>query len=82
MPDGLTAEQRTLARDVANRQGATAGLLAALDRGNLTPDDRVALGDLVTDDLAQRGFDDDYEPTDLGRALEDLIDALNALGQA
>jgi hypothetical protein len=80
MPDGLTAEQRTLARDVANRQGASADLLAALDRGNLTPDDRIALGDLVTEDLAHRGFDDAYEPTELGRALEDLIDALDAVG--
>jgi hypothetical protein len=80
MPDGLTAEQRTLARDVANRQGASADLLAALDRGNLTPDDRVALGDLITEDLAQRGFDADYEPTDLAQQLENLIDALNADG--
>jgi hypothetical protein len=80
MPDGLTVEQRTLAREVATRQRASADLLAALDRGNLTPDARVALGVLVTEDLAQRGFDDDYEPTDLGRALEDLIDALNADG--
>jgi hypothetical protein len=35
-----------------------------------------ALREAVGDDLAQPGFDEEYEPTARGRALEDLIDKL------
>jgi hypothetical protein len=63
---------------VAVRQGASIELLDALDRGELLGGKRAALGDLITTDLAQRGFGDDYRPTDLGRKLEDLIDVLNS----
>ena len=30
----------------------------------------------LTEGLAKDGFDDDYEPTDYGRMLEDLLDKL------
>ena len=40
----------------------------------------MALGHLVTVDLAARGFDAGYALTAVGRQLEDLIDALNAPG--
>lgn len=62
--DGLSSEQRALAREVAVRQGASIELLDALDRGELLGGKRAALGDLITTDLAQRGFGDDYRPTD------------------
>jgi hypothetical protein len=60
--DGLTSDQRALAREVAIRQGASIELLDALDRGELVGGERAALGDLVTNDLAERGFGDDYRP--------------------
>ena len=53
-------------------------MLDALRRGELLGKDRVALASMVTEDLALRGFDEQYRPTDLGRQLENLIDALNA----
>lgn len=79
MRQGLTPSQAALAREAAVRHGAGAKLLAALDRNELTPDERRELGYLVTEDLAFRGFDADYNPTPLGRDLEDLIDVLNAV---
>jgi len=42
----------------------------------LTADEGDALREAVTNELARTGFDDDREPTDRGRALEDLIDKL------
>ena len=78
MPDDLTPAQRALAQEVALRHGASPQLLGALERDELTDDERNALGDLVTEDLAVHGFDADHRPTDLGRRLEDLIDVLNS----
>jgi hypothetical protein len=80
MPDGLTSAQRVLATEVVLRRGADPQLLAALERHDLSGDERKTLGDLATVDLAESGFDGDYAPTDLGRRLEELIDALNAPG--
>jgi hypothetical protein len=64
---------------VVERQGGNAELLAALDR-ELSKEERMALGHLVTVDLAARGFDAGYALTAVGRQLEDLIDALNDPG--
>lgn len=79
MSDGLSIEQRALARDVVARYDADPDLLAALDRSELNGEERLALKDLVMEDLAMQGFDERYAPTDVGRQLEELIDALNAL---
>jgi hypothetical protein len=35
------------------------------------------LADLVTNELATRGFDANYEPTSYGAQLENLVDVLN-----
>jgi hypothetical protein len=42
----------------------------------LTADEGNSLRDAVTDELARSGFDYRSEPTERGRALEDLIDKL------
>jgi hypothetical protein len=75
----LPPAQHALAKEVVLRHGADPALLAALDREALTDAERDALCDLATGDLATRGFDLDYAPTELGEELEDLIDALNGL---
>jgi hypothetical protein len=77
VPFPLSPEQCGLAKQIVLRRGADSELLAALDRGELTDAERVALGDLATEELAASGFDADYEPTTSGNQLEDLIDALN-----
>jgi hypothetical protein len=73
----LSPNLQALAKEVVLRHGADQELLAALDRERLTDEERSVLAELVTDDLAARGFDANYAPTALGRQLEDLVDALN-----
>jgi hypothetical protein len=73
----LTPAQRDFARESAMRQGASS-LLAALGRNALTDEERIALGTVITTELAYRGFDAEYNLTDAGRELEKLIDVLNA----
>ena len=59
------------------RRSSESPLVDALRDGQLNDDEADALLDLVTDELAERGFDDAYEPTPHGRRLEDIIDVLN-----
>lgn len=63
--------------EVVQRRSSDPSLMDALRRDQLTDDEADALLDLVTDELAERGFDDRYEPTPHGRRLEDMIDVLN-----
>ena len=65
-----------LTKVVQHRSGDSS-LVEALQGGQLNDDEADAVRDLVTDELAERGFDDRYEPTAHGRRLEDLIDVLN-----
>jgi hypothetical protein len=48
----------------------------ALRHGQLSEVEVAVLLDLVTEELAERGFDAAYEPTPYGRRLEDIIDVL------
>jgi hypothetical protein len=70
------AEVEFLVELVRRRAGAPS-LVDALRRGRLNDDDAEALLDLVTDELAERGFDDRYAANPQGRTLEEIIDALN-----
>lgn len=76
MGDGLSLDQRTLAREIAIRHHMDSELVDALDRGELAPGQKKILGDRVTEDLARTGFDSEYRLTGRGRRLEDLLDAL------
>ncbi|HZQ65012.1 MAG TPA: hypothetical protein VFA66_07290 [Gaiellaceae bacterium] len=78
MPPSFTAAQRELAKEVLERHEGDPQLLAALDNDELSQDERIALCDLFTEDLAVRGFGANYAPTALGRQLEELIDVLSA----
>ena len=66
-----------LLTEVVQRRSSDSPLVDALRDGQLNDDEADALLDLVTDELAERGFDDTYEPTPHGRRLEDIIDVLN-----
>ena len=50
----------------------------AVLREELTGEELELLVDLVTEELAERGFDDAYGATPYGAQLEELIDVLNA----
>jgi hypothetical protein len=60
---------------------ATVGLPAGLTlNGQVLEGPRVAmeaLGDRLTETLAERGFDEDYSTTAEGELIEGLIDALH-----
>ena len=66
-----------LAEIVLRRAPDSSSLVDALRGGQLTDAEAEALLELVAGELAQRGFDADYEPMSLGVRLESLIDALN-----
>ena len=63
--------------EIVQRRSRDSSLVEALQRGQVSDDEAGVLLDLVTDELAERGFDDRYEPTAHGRRLEDMIDVLN-----
>jgi hypothetical protein len=43
----------------------------------LTPKDAASMRDVIVDELTVTGFGTDWEPTERGRLLEELIDRLN-----
>jgi hypothetical protein len=72
----LSASEIELLTEVVKRIEGDASLVAALQRGKLSEDEAIALGDIATEELARHGSDADYEPTSYGRRLEDVIDGL------
>jgi hypothetical protein len=76
VPRPLTPTEIHLLTDIVERRGDDSSLLEALSRGQMSNEEGRSLGDLVTEELAATGFDDNYDPTPYGRTLEDLIDAL------
>jgi hypothetical protein len=71
-------EIETIIEIVARSAGDDSPLVSALRNGRLTDTQEDELVALVTDELAVRGFDANYEPTPYGVQLESLIDLLNA----
>jgi hypothetical protein len=70
-------EIETLVEIVVRTQGDDSPLVGAARSRTLTGDQEVELADLVTNELATRGFDANYEPTSYGVQLENLVDVLN-----
>lgn len=70
-------EVETLAEIAVRRAGDDSPLLSAVRSGYPSGGQVDKLVDLVTEELAPRGFDADYEPTSYGAQLENLIDVLN-----
>jgi hypothetical protein len=78
MQRGLSElEIETLVEIVVRTQGDDSPLVAAVRNRTLTGGQEAELTDLVTNELATRGFDANYEPTPYGAQLENLIDVLN-----
>jgi hypothetical protein len=51
-------------------------LALGVDIDHLTPGEIDQLRDLAGERLQEAGFDQDYEPRELGRTLESLVDKL------
>ena len=80
MKEQSTAIQRlmlSLAEKVLLDRNAAPRLVANLKGGEMTTADRQAVIDVVAEELCQKGFDFDSEPTAYGSELERLIDYLN-----
>ena len=75
----LTPEEHALLLETVDAHRPDLRLLVAelvTGERRLSADEGNALREAVGEDLMLTGFDEAYEPTDRGRALEDLIDKL------
>ena len=70
------AQRDLLRRILARRDPDALMAFGDVDRGFMSEADREFLREIVTAELAERGFQPDDEPTPYGLALEDLIDWL------
>jgi hypothetical protein len=61
---------------LARRSPGLVPIVPSATGGSLHRDVREAMRDALTRELAERGFDEQYELTEYGVALEGLIDAL------
>lgn len=48
-----------------------------VDFDKLTDEDMVIIEDKVANELETKGFDEDYEPTEIGKMCESILDILN-----
>ena len=47
------------------------------DFKNLSDEEYIEIGERVADELEYRGFDEEYEPTEIGKMCESILDKLS-----
>ncbi len=72
----LSAAQRRLLKEAVEQYSPTLIDLASCDVLALPLEQRNQLRSALGDYLSAKGFDKNWNPTSVGRAIEELIDAL------
>jgi hypothetical protein len=72
----LSRSEVELLTEIVRCRAPDSSLIESLGSEQVSDEDSRSLGGLVAHELAQSGFNVHYDPTDRGRRLEDISDAL------
>jgi len=78
MSGHLTLEQQGIIRSIINNASPeNIDLIEKATNGTLSTDEIDEMCDLISKEFMMNGINEDFEPNNYGRALEDILDIVN-----